>query len=91
MPFQSASAKQRTLVVVGDAGQAVLAPAVGDRAGLVVTEIVPGVAAVAVVLANGPPLPLAQVRAPLSPGRCLRARFRQSPPLVGHLVLVGRS
>src|SRR5262249_30627295 len=56
------------LLIVGDAGQAVLAPAVGAGAGLVVGEVVPGVAAVAVVLAHGPPLPLAEVRAPLLPG-----------------------
>src|SRR5207249_11315548 len=52
------------LFVVGDAGEAVLAPTIGPRPGLIVAEIVPGVAAFAVVLANGPPLPLAQVRSP---------------------------
>jgi hypothetical protein len=56
------------LLVVGDAGEAVLAPAVGAGAGLVVREVVPGVAALAVVFANGPPLPLAEVRPPLRPG-----------------------
>jgi len=57
-----------TLVVVGDAGQAVLAPAVGAGAGLVVIEVVPGVAALAVVLADSAPLAFAQVGAPLLPG-----------------------
>src|SRR5687767_4690223 len=41
------------LPVVGDAGEAVLAAAVGTRAGLVVGEVVPGVAGFAVVLADG--------------------------------------
>ena len=66
------------LLVVGDAGQAVLAPAVGARAGLVVGEVVPGVAALAVVLADGAPLPLAEVRPPLLPGNLLLAGFFES-------------
>src|SRR5438094_2245483 len=40
------------LLIVGDPGQAVLAPAVRARAGLIVAEVVPGVAALAVVLAH---------------------------------------
>ena len=72
------------LLVVGDAGQAVLAPAVGARAGLIVAEVVPGVAALAVVLADGPPLPFAQVRPPLLP----RGRLFVVLPRVG---LVRRS
>ena len=63
------------LVVVADAAQAVLAPAVGARARLVVGEVVPGVAVVAVVLAHRAPLPLAQVGSPLLPGRAVRSRF----------------
>ena len=56
------------LLVVGDAGQAVFAPAIGARAGLVVGEVIPGVAAFAVVLADRAPLALAEVRSPLLPG-----------------------
>ena len=63
------------LPVVADAGQAVLPPAIGAGAGLVVAEVGPGVAIGAIVLANGTPLALAQVRPPLAPG---------------HLLLVGR-
>src|SRR5688500_2675150 len=59
--------KAQLLLVIGDAGQAVLAPAVGARARLVVREVVPRVADGAVVLANGAPLPLAQVRPPPLP------------------------
>ena len=58
----------QALLVVGEAAEAVFTPPVGPGAGLVVREVVPGVAVVAVVLAHRPPLPLAQVRAPLLPG-----------------------
>ena len=53
---------------VRDAGHAVLVPAVRARAGVVVREVVPGVAALRVVLAHRAPGALAQVRAPLVPG-----------------------
>src|SRR5262249_46404459 len=55
--------------VVADAGEAVLAPAVGAAAGVVVRQVVPGVARGAVVLADGAPLPLAEVRPPAPPRR----------------------
>jgi len=54
-------------LLVADAGDAVLAPTVGPAPRLVVGQVVPGVAAGAVVLADRAPLPLAQVRAPLLP------------------------
>ena len=57
------------LLVVADPGQAVLAPPVGPRARLIVGEVGPGVSAVAVVLADRPPLALAQVRSPGAPRR----------------------
>ncbi len=63
------------LVVVADAGQAVLAPAVGARTRLVVAEVVPGVAVGAVVLAHRAPLALAQVRAPFLPVGLAGARL----------------
>ena len=66
------------LPVVGDAGEAVLAPAIGPRAGVIVAEVVPGVPVLAVVLANGPPLALAEVGAPLLPAGPALARGRQS-------------
>src|SRR5262249_14298088 len=65
--------KTESLMVVGDAGQAVLAPAVGARTGLVVAEVVPGVAPLAVVLPHGPPLTLTEVGPPLLPGDFLNA------------------
>ena len=63
------------LGVVAESGDAVLAPLVGARAGLVVGEVLPGVAELAVVLAHGAPLPLADVRTPLLPGRASARRF----------------
>jgi hypothetical protein len=56
------------LLVVGEPAEAVFSPPVGPRPGMVVREVVPGVAALAVVLADGAPLPLAQVGPPLLPG-----------------------
>src|SRR5713101_4342851 len=50
----------KPLLIVRDSGQAVLAPAVGAGAGLVMAEVIPGVAAFAVILADGAPLPLAE-------------------------------
>src|SRR5207253_681611 len=50
-----------------NASQAVFAPAVGAGAGLVVTEVIPGVAALAVVLAHRSPLAFTEIRAPLPP------------------------
>jgi hypothetical protein len=58
----------KNLPVVRDAGQAVLAPSVGAGARLVMAEVVPGVAGVAVVFPDGAPLALREVRAPLLPG-----------------------
>src|SRR5262249_26563466 len=78
--------KADPLLVVGDAGQSVLPPAVGAGSGLVMSEVVPGVAALAVVLAHGPPLPLAEVRPPLLPGGLFRSRFVESPVFRGHRV-----
>ena len=74
--------KAQPLLVVAEATQAVLAPPIGARAGLVVREVVPGVAVVAVVLADGAPLPLAEVRPPLLPGDVRLARLVQ-PLLLG--------
>jgi hypothetical protein len=58
----------QALLVVGDPAEAVFAPPVGPGPGLVVREVVPGVTVRAVVLADRPPLPLAEVGAPLLPG-----------------------
>src|SRR5581483_463449 len=56
------------LAVVADSAESVLAPLVGAGAGRIVGEVVPGVAVLAVVLADSAPLSLAQIGAPLLPG-----------------------
>src|SRR5262249_37385334 len=66
------------LLVVGDPAQPVLAPAVGAAARLVVGEIVPGIAVLAVVLAHRAPLALAEVRAPLPPAHAGLARLGEA-------------
>ena len=73
-----------SLLVVGDAGQPVLAPAIGAGAGLVVGEVVPGVAVLAVIFADGPPLSFAEVRPPLFPGGFLLARCVEPVVFRGH-------
>src|SRR5918992_2049709 len=55
------------LVPVADAGQAILVPTVGPRAGVIVREVAPGVAAGAVVLAHRAPRALRQERPPAVP------------------------
>ena len=57
------------LFVIGEAGDAVLAPAVGLAAGVIVRQVVPGRAVGAVVLANRAPLTLGEIGSPLPPGR----------------------
>ena len=64
-------------VVVADAGDAVLAPAVRARAGLVVGEVVPRVAVFAVVLADSAPLALGEVRTRCRQGTPSRASRRR--------------
>ena len=66
------------LALVADPGDPVLAPAVGARARLVVGEVVPGVAVLAVVLAHRAPLALAQVRTPRLPRHRAGARLLEA-------------
>src|SRR5262249_43145331 len=70
--------------VAGDACKAILPPAVGTGAGLVMGEVVPGVAALAVILANGAPLPFAEVGPPLPPGNFLLPGLVEANVLSGH-------
>ena len=58
------------LVIIGDACQPVFAPVIGARSRLVVREIVPRIAVLAVIFADRSPLPFAQVRTPLLPLGC---------------------
>ena len=59
------------MIPVAEAGDAVLAPAIGAAARLVVAEKFPGVAVFAVVLAHRAPLPLADIRPPDLPGHAV--------------------
>jgi hypothetical protein len=59
------------LLIIGNAGQTILHPTIGTRARLIVAEVIPGVAALAVVLAHSSPLSLAEVRSPFFPGNLL--------------------
>ena len=68
------------LLLVGNAGDAVLAPAVGPRARLIVRKILPGVAVRAVVLADRAPLPLREIGSPVAS----RPRARPGPPAGAH-------
>jgi len=56
------------LLAIADPSKSVLSPSVGPRARLVMGEIVPGVAVLAVVLTDRAPLTLAEVRPPFLPG-----------------------
>src|SRR4029453_5592030 len=72
------------LLIVGDAGQPVLAPPIRARARVVVAEIVPGIPGVAVVLADRPPLPLGEIRPPLAPRDVLGSGFFKAVGLFAH-------
>ena len=54
-------------MAVADAGDAIFIPAIGARAGVVVREIVPGVAIGAVIFADGAPGALGNKRTPAVP------------------------
>ena len=71
-------------MLVADARETILAPVIGAGSGLIMSEVVPGVSIVAVVLADRTPLPLAQIRAPLSPGNLFRASFFEPEGFGGH-------
>ncbi len=72
------------LLVVAEAGEAVLAPAIGPRAGVVMGKIVPGLAGGAVVLAHGAPLALAEIGAPFAPVDRAVARLAEALLLLRH-------
>ena len=67
MPFQKAGAKHEELIAVAEPGDAVLAPAVRLAPRQVVRQVAPGIAVVAVVLADSGPGAVADVGAPAAP------------------------
>jgi hypothetical protein len=78
LPIPHGQRETEALFVIGNAGETILAPAVGARAGVIVGEEIPGVTVFTVVLAHGPPLALAEVWSPLLPGSFLLSRLFKS-------------
>src|SRR5262249_28732628 len=72
------------LAVVGDAGEAVFAPAIRARPRLIVAEVLPGITGLAVILADGPPLAFGEVRTPLLPGGAGFGGFLEAALFAGH-------
>ncbi len=70
------------LGAIADAGEPVLAPAVGAATGVLVGEVAPGVARRRVVLAHAAPRPFGHVGAPLAPAHDALAIF-------GHAAVLG--
>src|SRR4030095_15825247 len=81
MAVPQSEGEAELLPVVGDSRQPIFAPAIGARPGLVVAEIVTGIPGLAVVLAHGAPLSLAQIRAPLLPRNVAIPRLCEAIPL----------
>src|SRR5262245_23081447 len=77
------------LMIVGNTQQAILSPTVGAGASMVVRQIIPGRAMLAVIFTDGSPLSLAQVRTPASPVRRTFARLLQSLFFRRHVSLLG--
>src|SRR5438128_1473144 len=71
-------------MTVADTSNPVLVPAVRSGSGVVVREVFPGIAIWTIVLANGAPGTLAQVRAPPLPVRPPLTRLFQSAFLLCH-------
>ncbi len=69
--------KTEHLLVVADTGQTILVPTVGARAGMIVREVLPGVAIFAVVFAHRPPGALAEIRPPAIPWFAALMRLAQ--------------
>ncbi len=78
------------LLVVADARESILTPAIRSGPCLVVGQVLPGIAVLAVVLPDRTPLPLAQIGPPLFPGNssypallkpmCFRVSLKRLPP-----------
>src|SRR5262249_3515581 len=83
-PVPEGEAEAEALVVVRDAQQPVLAPAIGPRARVLVGKVLPGRAVDRVVLADGSPLSRGQVGAPAAPVGRPRARLGEAPLFSRH-------
>src|SRR6516165_4126206 len=68
----------KLLLVIRDSREAVLSPAVSARTRLVVSEIVPGIAILAVIFTYRAPLPFTKIGTPFLPGDAALTRFIQT-------------
>src|SRR5216684_2723598 len=82
-PIPHRQAKANHLVPVADASDAVFAPSICSRAGMVVRKILPCGTARAVILAHRTPLPLGQIRPPALPMLLPGTRLFQSVVFYG--------
>ena len=80
-------AETKQLLIVADPCKPILAPVIGTRSRLVMREVVPGIAVLAIILADRTPLPLAQVRTPLFPGSFACASLLKSDVFDCHVFL----
>ena len=80
-PIPEREGEAEALVVVRDPQEAVLTPAVRARAGVVVREVVPRRPVGRVVLADGAPLALGQIRPPAPPVGSPRLRLGEAQRL----------
>ena len=78
-PVPQRQAEAQPLLDVGEPGETVLSPPVRPGPGVVVREVCPCLAVGAVVLADGAPLPLADVRPPEVPVACLAQPVLELP------------
>jgi hypothetical protein len=67
LPVPQGQGQAEARFVIGKPGQAVLPPAIGPGAGLVMGKVIPGLAAGAVILPHRAPLAFTQVRPPFQP------------------------
>jgi hypothetical protein len=81
VPQREAEAEMKLLVA--EAADAVLAPTVGAAAGVLVREVRPGIALLAIVLADRAPLALAEIWSPAAPATLVRLRLREPAALGG--------
>jgi hypothetical protein len=68
LPVPQRQRETKQLMIVAYARKTVLAPMIGTRSRMVMCEIFPGVAILAIVLADGAPLAFAEIGPPFSPG-----------------------
>src|SRR5215467_15438762 len=84
VPVPQGEGEAEPLVIVTDAADPVLTPAIGTGAGMIVREILPGGPGGAVVFAHGSPLTLGQIWPPASPVGSASLGFEQTLLLWNH-------